>query len=321
MSWTHAMRNQNPPRLPSQGGVREAAPPEVAQPTPLQPSITHIYSRRRLAALKPVTSRARSCNPRHKVLTPGIPSRFRFMCPPRRPIHEPPGPASVLTAYIPSPKRLVNDHDLISPAAQHLKRRRLAAHAPGRVTSRSEPPPQALTVTAFSSPSQVSNWPHGSRFYAPSEIPQIGPPARVFPTSSPAPRRIRRRGLERPARQWIFLELARRSWAPTPPPCSRPSCVQDTSPGPGTRIEESTALQHRHAAGEDRKSASTATRVRAGHGLHLAHRPASLRQRTLDPAVLGAADEGAVTRVDDRHHHLPGISFAVHHVDLPGTPG
>jgi restriction endonuclease Mrr len=41
-------------------------------------SIRHNYSDGRLLAWKPATSQVRLCNPRHNVLTPGIPSLLRL---------------------------------------------------------------------------------------------------------------------------------------------------------------------------------------------------------------------------------------------------
>ena len=53
--------------------------------------ITHIYSSScwpaRKPARKPATSKVKACNPRHRVLTPGMPSFLRFRWPPKRPIH------------------------------------------------------------------------------------------------------------------------------------------------------------------------------------------------------------------------------------------
>ena len=53
--------------------------------------ITHIYSSScwpaRKPARKPATSKVKACNPRHRVLTPGMPSFLRFRWPPNRAIH------------------------------------------------------------------------------------------------------------------------------------------------------------------------------------------------------------------------------------------
>ena len=49
----------------------------------------------------------------------------------------------------------------------------------------------------------------------------------------------------------------------------------------------------------------------------LPHGLVCVGQRVVNPAVLGTADDGAVTGIDDRHHHLVGVSLTVHHVDQP----
>jgi hypothetical protein len=64
---------------------------DSSTPSPLVLIITHIYSSScwpaRKPARKPATSKVKACNPRHRVLTPGMPSFLRFRWPPNRAIH------------------------------------------------------------------------------------------------------------------------------------------------------------------------------------------------------------------------------------------
>ncbi len=202
----------------------------------------------------------------HSVLTPGIPSRLRLRCPPRRPIHSTAWPMVNSEGVIFPPKWATN-----VSASSALSTSEAGASGVWLARSRNDTiraAAAALMVTAFSNPSHVSNRRSSTRqpLLSTKCTSSTGHRHVYFRTTSSASAAVAA-GSSVQSSQWTGSVPAAVG-APAPRPDSRSSARRaDISPGRASNPPTSTALAPPPNAAEypvSRSPARSPRSVRAG---------------------------------------------------------